>query len=413
MKKSVILLFSLCLAFLFLGERAEAATPSVYIDGRNIPVSTATRDNSTLVPLRIISEKLGLTVKFDENSKTIIVSHPFQKWELHHTVGTKTTTRYENGYQSGTNQMNTVSLVENGVTYVPIRFFEGLDAQVNWDSAKNRIDVYSYELKMNQYLILTSLAYNKLENYADNQTTLDKIFPQLSVGYDRIFNDVKNRLWIYTDYTPEEFASEMLMGDWVVKTVLTKSDFSTDSEYTKYKNSGFTGYTFRNIRTKEVVISYRGTDGFTSLDDWYANKESFINKSNTQKPYALQLFLKSISNGGYITIVGHSLGGNLAQGVASYYPNNYNKMVTFNALGSGLSANSTEFKKATNHVINVDPVKALRSHYGKVISYQIRKSNNNIVGIDAHELFNFYSYFFKSNSKYWTNGYGVPLAPIN
>lgn len=409
MKKVLGFLFSLSLVFLFLGNNAEAASPSVYIDGKSLTVSTATVNNSTLVPLRAITEKLGLTVSWNQSTQTITVTHPHRSLKVIHKIGTTYSHRYVNGAQDGgAKYMATESVVQDGITYVPIRFFENLDAEVYWNGSANRIDVYSYELKMNQYLILASLAYNKLDSYANNATTLNNVIPELTVGYKKQFDLVKSKLYIYTDYTTHsDFASEMLMKDWVVKTLLKKEDFATTEAYNKYLNSGFTGYAFRNIKTNEVVIAYRGSD--TTID-WTSNAESYATASHQQKPYALQLFTKALSGTtGKVTIVGHSLGGNLAQGVAAYYPYNYDKMVTFNAYGSGLTpSTNAEYAKATNYVIDADIVKDFRNHYGKVIKYKVRPYASSSLG-DAHRLFNFYSYYFKANSKYWNlDDYGVP-----
>lgn len=412
MKKGIVFLFTFFLAFLLLGKNAEAASPSIYIDGEKISVSTSVVNGNTLVPLRTIAEKLGLEVGWNQSTQMTTVSHPHRPITVYHKVGTKYVSVYEFGSQFGeANDLSVASVVQNGVTYVPIRFFENFDAHVNWDGTNNRIDVYSYELKMNQYLILTSLSYNNLNSYANNQTTLNNIIPYLSGGYKSDFKNVNDKLYIYTNYTANEFASnEMLMKEWVVKTILTRNDFATSTEYTNYLNSGFTGYAFRNIRTNEVVIAYRGTN-FKSWADWEANKSSLIDKSNKQKPYALQLFRKSLSGADKVTIVGHSLGGNLAQGVAAYYPYNYDSMVTFNAFGSGIDAPGTEYDKATNYVISTDPVKAARTHYGGVISYKIRAYPDDEF-LAAHSLFNFYSYYFKADSKYWSNGYGVPYESL-
>lgn len=400
MKKLLTACLLLVLISVGFSTIAQANTTTIYIDGTKLNVATATKNGATLVPLRAVSEKLGLKVKYNSDG-TIVIEHPHRPVVVTHKVESTSATQYYDGVQKATKTFTTPSVLQNGTTYVPIRFVELLDAQVHWDAATSTVNVYSYELKMNQYTIMASLAYNAdLKNFANGKTKVTTMIPELSGGYKSIFANVKKHFSIYTTDTPTAFAKKMGMEDWVVKKQSMNSN-------------GFKGASFYNTKTGEVAIAYAGSE---DLSDYAADVISYFssdwlkNVSNPQKEQARSLFLDTYKAGTSVTLIGHSLGGNLAQGVAAYYPNNYNKLVTFNAYGSGLTpTKSVEYQKATNYVIKGDIVQGLRSQYGTRIAFLQRQTNN--TDPKKHSMYNFYSYFFTADSKYWTaTNYGIPYA---
>ncbi len=92
-------------------------------------------NSTTLVPLRIISEKLNSVVDWNQNSKSITI----QKDELFIKLYIGSNIAYVNGQEV---ELLTKPMIENNTTLVPIRFIsEQLGASVNWDSVNKIIDI--------------------------------------------------------------------------------------------------------------------------------------------------------------------------------------------------------------------------------------------------------------------------------
>ena len=102
-----------------------------------------------LVPLRIISQRLGYVVNYDSATKKITIDEPSQDLHIQLTVGSK---------QSVVNGRSvTIDVppdVKNGITFVPLRFVsECFDLEVSWDAAERTVTLKSYMRSHPNYLL--------------------------------------------------------------------------------------------------------------------------------------------------------------------------------------------------------------------------------------------------------------------
>ncbi|WP_171778426.1 stalk domain-containing protein [Priestia megaterium] len=411
LKKLVLLIIFAIGAAGLSSQNASAATtpPSIYVDGNLLSLSNKpiVKDGTTLIPVREIAQKLGLKVVFDSSNNIISFKHPYRSTDLTHKIGgNKICT---DTFKCQTLQSNSVEI--SGVTYVPIRLFEAFDATVFWDSAKNSIYVYTYELKQLQAVTFANLAYDyALPIGKDLKDVNFNNMPEVN----NTFKSVQEQLSIYTKdingnpITTDKFVKNYArLGEWELATYLQPSDFSSSSEYKQMRSDGFQGYAFRNYKTNEFMIAFRGTEW--SLGDITTDTEIAIKRINYQKQYAFKLFQKVTTNYNKPTIylTGHSLGGNLVQATAANFPKNYKQAYTFNAAGTNNYSLTT---KVVNSRIYTDPVSSIYSHYGRTFVFNIRPYENHPVkeplNNASHRLFNFYSYYYLPSTKYW--GTNIP-----
>ncbi len=136
--------------------------------------------------------------------------------------------------------------------------------------------------------------------------------------------------------------------------------------------NGFQGAIFDS--TLEVICAYKGSKGdigdktTTGYDDWNVNDVQIaLNKVPNQTPAALNFvkIAKHIASGKPVSLVGHSLGGGLAQFVGYTLQTPF---VTFNA--PGMRNNLQGVKKVGpvqgfNMILITDPVGNFGLHLGK------------------------------------------------
>ena len=120
-----------------------------------------------------------------------------------------------------------------------------------------------------------------------------------------------------------------------------------------------------NNKLQEIVIAYRGTD---SILDWTpSNLQILLTLTPSQKNKAIEFYDKVAENyeGIDITITGHSLGGALAQYVASL---KQEPAITFEAPGIDIPSGGTS-ENIINYVNMNDPVGSYREHIGETRYY--------------------------------------------
>ena len=120
-----------------------------------------------------------------------------------------------------------------------------------------------------------------------------------------------------------------------------------------------------NNKLQEIVIAYRGTD---SILDWTpSNLQILLTLTPSQKNKAIEFYDKVAENyeGIDITITGHSLGGALAQYVASL---KQEPAITFEAPGIDIPSGGT-IENIINYVNMNDPVGSYREHIGETRYY--------------------------------------------
>lgn len=123
---------------------AKAATSTVspssvqiYVDGTktDLDQSPVTVNGSTLVPLRSLFTKMGIKVAWDQENKEITVSN--ENAIIKMVPGATTAT--VNGKKV---KLSATSLIENGTTYIPLRFIaESFDYIVGYDKGSRSISI--------------------------------------------------------------------------------------------------------------------------------------------------------------------------------------------------------------------------------------------------------------------------------
>lgn len=136
---ALIVMLTLVISMTY-GMACAATTPTVSIDGTAVSISSTygtpyiDSADRLQVPIRVISEKLGATVAWDQNTSTATINGTIKI-----KVGATTiSTAY------GTITMDTVSVNKNGRIYVPIRFIAsalGYDVNATTSGGKINADI--------------------------------------------------------------------------------------------------------------------------------------------------------------------------------------------------------------------------------------------------------------------------------
>jgi len=108
-----------------------------------------------------------------------------------------------------------------------------------------------------------------------------------------------------------------ILGNWDV--VLTQSSYE----------NGFYGVTLKNLKTKELLLVFRGTD-FTQTNDVLTDFAIGLDFVSRQQKEALLLYGNSKNLGTVATLIGHSLGGGIAEFIGAIKGT---KTYTFNGIG--------------------------------------------------------------------------------
>ena len=187
-KKCAAFVFILVLALSLFSPAATAATPKPirvqykYFDEYK-SIETAeiefsqneepfVKNGRTLVPLRIISERLGYSVNYDPGSRKINISND-QGIRIVLTIGSRQATVNDRSVE-----LDALPEIRNGVTFVPIRFIaESFDSVVEWIGGENLVTIGRYFLshplflfdERDSTLYLRDLSANK------NHTLLTKL----------------------------------------------------------------------------------------------------------------------------------------------------------------------------------------------------------------------------------------------
>lgn len=405
----LVLLFILTVGASVQPEEANAATVSVEVDGERVYFSgqgPVLLDGATYVPVRTISEKLGLKVQWIDSENAIKFTNPYKPNDyVKSYIGSTKIIKHVDGVNKTSYIDNAPKLV-NSTTMVHIRFFEdAFDAKVTWDQSTYTASVYSKQLRGTQRLILSSLVYSKVDCVYGGTK-----FSNINFGYNSCFQsledtflNVQKYLYMYTKdsygnpISINSFMDIYLMDQWKVATYLDASDVSDWA----YQASGYFGVAFYNMETDEYVLAYRGTSP-TDPGDLYADYTIFRNKANTQMIYAEMLFDKVNRIYGYpnhIYVTGHSLGGYLAESMAKNHTS-IDLGITFNGAGTESDEQKTS-SRVINHVIESDwMVARIFPHYGTFVYYDMPVYPDDFK-YSAHNLFNFYRYIYSPKTKYW------------
>ncbi len=121
---------------------------SLYIDGEKLSGSyqPILINNSTVAPVRIITEQLGSQVTWDGQNKTVTITNGPDVIVL--TIDKKEVKR-----NSQTINLTVAPTIIDSRTYVPLRFVsEVLGYQVQWNGAEKRIDIISPSAKITEII---------------------------------------------------------------------------------------------------------------------------------------------------------------------------------------------------------------------------------------------------------------------
>lgn len=122
---------------------AASPPPSVYLDGEKLAFSTdpIISNGSTLVPLRVIFEKQGAKVNWNNSTKTVIA-------EKNNTTITYTIGQKQAKVNNSTITLHTPGQVIKGSTLVPLRFVsESLGNVVGWGTKSKTVIISSATMK--------------------------------------------------------------------------------------------------------------------------------------------------------------------------------------------------------------------------------------------------------------------------
>lgn len=161
-KISSVLILSLCL---INGVSAAESTKDIKIEinGKNVisDVAPFINNDRTLVPIRVISENLGYSVNWDNQTRKVTVKNNDKSIEL--TIGKK-----EVNINGTNSSIDVAPMIKNERTFVPLRFIsESFDNDVNWDEDTRTV-------KINKKEKVSSSILNKSNSIIDDTNNIPK-----------------------------------------------------------------------------------------------------------------------------------------------------------------------------------------------------------------------------------------------
>lgn len=159
-KISSALILSLCL---INGVSAAESLKDIKIEinGKNVvsDVAPFIDNDRTLVPIRVISENLGYSVNWDNQTRKVTVKNNDKSIEL--TIGKK-----EVNINGTNNSIDVAPMIKNERTFVPLRFIsESFDNDVNWDNNTRTV-------RINKKENITSNISNKTNSIIDDTNNI-------------------------------------------------------------------------------------------------------------------------------------------------------------------------------------------------------------------------------------------------
>lgn len=196
-KISSALILSLCLIN-GVSAAESAKDIKIEINGKSVTSDVAPFINNdrTLVPIRVISENLGYSVNWDNQTRKVTVKNNDKSIEL--TIGKK-----EVNINGTNSSIDVAPMIKNERTFVPLRFIsESFDNDVNWDNNTRTVRINKKETKVASILndSNTNSAYKSITPIAT--TTQPKVKKVDSNEYNnKIFDDWRKNQNIQQDVT--------------------------------------------------------------------------------------------------------------------------------------------------------------------------------------------------------------------
>lgn len=139
MKKTVAII--ICISLVLSAMVGFAAGISVYVNGVKVEFDAEPEivNGRTMVPLRAISEALGVEPVWNAETSSIILNYNGVQTTI--TIGSETVMRYEEG-QAETSQIDAPPYIKDGRTMVPLRFIaEALNKTVEWEGSTSTVKI--------------------------------------------------------------------------------------------------------------------------------------------------------------------------------------------------------------------------------------------------------------------------------
>jgi N-acetylmuramoyl-L-alanine amidase len=152
--RKLLITVAAILGFLFVGTGAGQAESAIrlFLDSKELQAEVPPRimNNSTMVPVRIISEELGAKVSWSSSDKKVTV----EKNGLMMQLFIDKTDAYVNGTRS---RLETAPVLKDGNTLLPVRFIsETLGLLVSWDGLTRSVSLYHTGDSLNKHELQTS-----------------------------------------------------------------------------------------------------------------------------------------------------------------------------------------------------------------------------------------------------------------
>lgn len=213
-----ILLFSIQLPRTTFADSEE---PSIVIDTGKIV------NGRTLIPIRVVSEKFGFKVQWDQNLKTVVISD--KTTEITLKVNSKEATINENKVS-----LDVPAQIHKGTTYVPLKFLShAFGASVEW----------------NQSFKVAHVTFEKINILIYTQI---KPIPLVTDEQFKTFSQIANEAAVITDTRQAKAYFKPYFTDKLLGNIIWYKGLPFDTQFDAEKNSMIT---YKDIYNSEATIS--------------------------------------------------------------------------------------------------------------------------------------------------------------
>ncbi|MCM3783951.1 N-acetylmuramoyl-L-alanine amidase family protein [Neobacillus mesonae] len=137
MKKLKVLVALLCFMWIFPGFGQAATDIKIVLDGSQLSLPSGVKaeniNSKVMIPIRVVSEKLGYSVGWEQKTKTVTIKQ--DQTVIKMVAGKKTAT-----VNGSTVSLDAAPIIKNGTTLVPIRFVgEAMGMKVSWNNSTKTV----------------------------------------------------------------------------------------------------------------------------------------------------------------------------------------------------------------------------------------------------------------------------------
>jgi len=270
---AILIIAVICFNFTVVAEK----NVNVILDGEiiNFDVPAQIVNGRTLVPMRIIFEKLGAVVYWDNNTRTAIA----QKDNVNVNITIDNTTLYKNNMPI---ILDVPAQLIGGRTLVPLRAVsEAFGCEVQWDGDTRTVNIFT-----SNNLSPSQEAISELKKWIANNGTfiegIEDLGYEIKKGLNRFtILPVKNSRDVvisYYSWTSKEFADFTIY----LSDARVNASYFVDSEYS-YLN----GNIAKSISSNNINLTYN-----SSKSEFKGNKEIVLQKFDKLAEDTLIIFEK-------------------------------------------------------------------------------------------------------------------------